>query len=306
VTTHYLPYLWVELEKPGNFQGGEIIKVPRSDFDRHRPGGVGLDNLDGLLAPHKQGSEWDMYQDELAVQSDKERKYFDVRVELSAAEETSKPSYVGQNNQFLVSDAFLKWGGFAPPSERTASSSRLEQVLKKSRIVVEEHKSDLEALADQGLPNLDLVEPPPPPPEPKPFIYEFDEVVERPEESITPVSQPQTRKSSASAVSLAQSIREKETNGVPLTKRERALKQAALLARSPKASEFKLRTVAQPSSPLDTPIPVSQKTGAQQPVETRPPPKARSPPKPRDQEQTEKERKGFQDKLWNIVGSKWF
>lgn len=174
-------------------------------------------------------------------------------------------------------------------------------------MIVEEHKSDLDALADQGLPNLDLVVPPPPPPEPRPFIYEFDEVVKRGADLATPSSQPQSRKASSSTVSVARAIREKEMKGIPLTKRERALKQASLLARTPTPAQPALRVVPKPPAPPAAPAVVVEKIQLHKPAprESRPPPKAKS-PESRGQEQTEKERKSIQDKLWNIVGGKWF
>lgn len=145
--------------------------------------------------------------------------------------------------------------------------------------MVEEHKSDLKALEDQGLPNKDLVKPPSPPPEPSPFNYEFDDVVAAPEVTQVLSEIPAQEQGRVTATSMADSIKDKEARGIPLTNRERTLRQAAHLART----TVQVKT----SSP-----------GKRHQHK----PQSKGPEKP----QTEGEKKGFQDKLWNIVGGKWF
>jgi hypothetical protein len=91
---NYLPYFWAELDKPENFKGNEVIQVLAPDIDRRRPGGPGLDDLEGLLAPPdpikvEQAEEWqsvtDRMVDEAQSGQPKKPKYIDVKIQLSGS-----------------------------------------------------------------------------------------------------------------------------------------------------------------------------------------------------------------------------
>jgi len=311
---NYLPYFWAELDKPENFKGNEVIQVLAPDIDRRRPGGPGLDDLEGLLAPPdpikvEQVEEWQSVTDRMVHEAQsrqpKKPKYIDVKIQLSATEQRSQSQPYSQNDQFLISDAFLKWGGFSSTS--VTDSTNLEKVLKKSRTVVEEHKSDLAELEEQGLDNVDLVEEPIPAPEPV-FNYEFDEPVIV-EEQARVLPQPE-RTQIASKVSLSQSIKEKSQQGIPLTKRERMLMKTALLPRTPSPSTKERIPSATEKVPLVQPVVIETKDTEAPKVkeeikaETKDEKQAAVPEE--QKLQTDEDRKGFQDKLLRLVGGKWF
>jgi hypothetical protein len=199
----------------------------------------------------------------------------------------------------------LKWGGFSSTS--VTDSTNLEKVLKKSRTVVEEHKSDLAELEEQGLDNVDLVEEPIPAPEPV-FNYEFDEPVIV-EEQVRVLPQPE-RTQIASKVSLSQSIKEKTQQGTPLTKRERMLMKTALLPRTPSPSTKERIPSATEKVPLVQPVVIETKNTEAPKVkdeikaETKDEKQAAVPEE--QKLQTDEDKKGFQDKLLRLVGGKWF
>jgi len=292
VTTAYHPFIWAELKDPSNFKGTAVIQVPIPERDRHRPGGIGLDDLQGLLEspdPSEQEEVWRSVTEQMVAESQRTgvAKVFDVRIERSASEELVAQRLISMNRQLRVSNAFIKWGGFSSPTD--ANTPQLENTIRKSRIHVEEHKSYLAELVEQGSPNLDLVEEPEPQHEPKPFNYTFDEPVVV--KAAKPVSQPQKQpREFATNVSTAKSIKEKQEQGIALTKRERTLMQAAQLARTPLlAKNEKLGPQVVNTKPVAA-------DRVERPMEM-----------PGEEKmETEEDKKGFQDRLWKLVGGKLF
>ena len=163
----------------------------------------------------------------------------------------------------------MKWGGFASSSsqETTGPSTRpiFDGLFERGSLVV---KTKLPATSAEGK------TPPPPPEEPhKPFNYKFDEPVQS-TETQTSASSQAGKASSAKPQSLLTIKRE----GKHLSRKQKALLQAAAISR--------------------TPLPNHEKKEEQTTKEA----EAASEPRM----ETDEEKKQFQNRVWNLVRGKWF
>jgi hypothetical protein len=191
----------------------------------------------------------------------------------------------GQVNRFVqlqpqrytrLTDAFVKWGGFASTSSQdtTGPSTRptLDDLVKRgSRFL----KTEPPAASVGG----ETPSPPPPPEEPhKPFNHEFDEPA-RSTETQTSTSSRAAKGPSAQPQSLLTMQRE----GKRLTKKQKALLQAAAISRTPLPNpKEKVLTEAKKEEEHET--------------------EAASEPRM----ETDEEKKQFQSRVWNLVRGKWF
>ena len=184
----------------------------------------------------------------------------------------NRPHPLEQRKYFLLSKAFANWGGFAsPPSQATTDPSTTPTfdilIEQGSRFVGTNRPAT--AAEDEA--------PPPPPEEPhKPFNHEFDEPARSTTETQTPVPSQTDKASSAQPQSLLTMQRE----GKRLSKKQKALLQAAAISRTP-LPNIEEKTLTE-----------TKEKGAEA--------------DPESKMETDEEKKQFQDKVWNLVRGKWF
>lgn len=79
--------MWVDLEDPSTFKGSDIVKVRLPDVDYQRSGGVGLDDLQGMLGPAKPQTQWADASEQIGEShpSGRMAKVIDVKVQLSGS-----------------------------------------------------------------------------------------------------------------------------------------------------------------------------------------------------------------------------
>jgi hypothetical protein len=166
--------------------------------------------------------------------------------------------------------------------------------------MVEQRKSNLATSTEQDLTKEEPAEEPEPPQEPA-FSYEFDEP--EPDKRLHPVAPQPQQAQSASGQSLSQSIKEKMMQGVPLTRRERLLMQAARAGHTP-TNEMNSSVIEKtPSATEETgPVVVNAKSAETQRMDSEKPVEAPEEPKMHTREDI----KGFQNNLWKLIGGKWF
>lgn len=177
-------------------------------------------------------------------------------------------------DQSHFTEAFIKWGGFSSSRETTGASitPTLDHLLESSSQSVEAESSATPT--EEGTP-------PPPPEEPfKPFNHEFDEPVHYTEPETPAHSQ------AATTSSKPQSLWTMQREGKPLSKKQKALLQAAAISRTPLPN-------------LEEGVLAGAKEREEQEVKRS---EAGSGPRM----ETDEEKKQFQNKIWDLVKGKWF
>lgn len=181
-----------------------------------------------------------------------------------------------QRKFFRLTEAFVRWGGFASsPSQKTTGPSTtptLDDLIERGSQFVKAERPT--SAVEEETPPLPTEEPL------KPFNYEFDEPV-RSTETRSSVSSQAGNASSAQPQSLLTMQRE----GKRLSRKQKALLQAAAISRTPlpnleekalakaKAEETEIKEI---------------ETASESRMET------------------DEEKRKFQDKVWNLVKGKWF
>jgi len=173
---------------------------------------------------------------------------------------------------FLLTEAFVKWGGFSSsPSQATTDPSAkpmLDDILKRGSLI---GRTDHPTTTTTASTTKDET-PPPPTEEPhKPFNHDFDEPVRSTETQTSPTL---NKPSSLQPQSLLTMQRE----GKRLSRKQKALLQAAAISR--------------------TPLPNPEEKAAAEAKETEAAPESRM--------ETDEEKQQFQNKVWNLVRAKWF
>ena len=177
---------------------------------------------------------------------------------------------------FRLAEAFVKWGGFASPSSQATPGPSARPTLdyligRGTRLI--KNESPASSVEDETPP------PPPPPEEPhKPFNHEFDEP-DHSTETQTSASLWADKSSSARPQSLLTMQRE----GKHLSRKQKALLQAAAISRTP-LPNLEEKALAGAGG--------REAKGAEAASESR--------------VETDEEKKQFQNRVWNLVKAKWF
>ena len=279
-------------------------------MERNRPGGVGIADLQPFLRPsleaREEVQEWKGVTERMVDEvdeSNRKNKVYDLRLEPSGMclferqvhefhEKTHNPctdphgtvfhNPLSPDKYFLLTKAFVEWGGFAPsPSQATTGPSAtptFDRLIKRGSKVV---KTNRPATTTTTAAAEDEPHPPPVEAPYKPFNYEFDEPVHS-TKTQTSVSSQAEKASSAQPKSLLTMQRE----GKRLSKKQKALLQAAAISRTPLPNpEEKALAEAKEKQEREA-------KGIE----------ADSEPKM----ETDEEKKQFQDKVWSLVKGKWF
>jgi len=280
VPSTYFSYFWVELEDRSKSveAASTVLQVPIPEVERKRPGGIGIADLQPFLRPshgsEEDSQEWRGVTERMADEVDEQKwgnRIYDIRLEHSGIRTTRDPPLTVQKH-FILTKAFVKWGGFSSSSNEgsagLSTTPMLDHVLERGSHLVKTDNPATTAAGDQVLS--------PPPGEPhKPFNHNFDEPIRPAETQIFATSHAE-KVSSAQPQSLLTMQRE----GKLLSRKQKALLQAAAISRTPL-----------PKAPAEA-------NEEQDSME------AEAASEPRIE--TGEERKQFQDKVWNLVKGKWF
>ncbi|KZT01233.1 uncharacterized protein LAESUDRAFT_763933 [Laetiporus sulphureus 93-53] len=127
--THYVPFFWVHFHDLASEEripwGPAILKVDVPIVDPARPGGVGLDDLDGLLRSQDYVSLHEQIEKLAAKDKPKDpsRRTIDLRIERAVSTRPVRVHVPGNTiSPFL--DAFYRWGGFYRAPRTDAPESR--------------------------------------------------------------------------------------------------------------------------------------------------------------------------------------
>ncbi|EPT02430.1 hypothetical protein FOMPIDRAFT_1022803 [Fomitopsis schrenkii] len=154
VNFQYLPYFWVNFEDPASFarvpETPTLLKLDVPRIDLARPGGIGLDDLQGLLQPEKYVSPEEAFDEAVPMVSAKATKKpqtvtVDIRVERAKIPFQLRGMRPHQtiNRNFL--GGFYGWGGFYQlPAPNAAHPSATMQM------GVERRKPSMKDLRTQG------------------------------------------------------------------------------------------------------------------------------------------------------------
>ena len=297
VPSTYFSYFWVELEDPSRFPDSPttILQVPVPKVERKRPGGIGIADLQPFIRPppeaQEETHEWTGVTERMVDEVDESKrtnKVYDLRIETSckrlfcmmSAQEPSESSliYTGVptkplqtldvKSYFFLTKAFMEWGGFASsPAQKsgdTGPSTRptFDRLTERASQVIK----------TESPPTLKEGKAPPAEQEShKPFNHEFDEPVHSTNTQMSAVENATETPSEKS-----QSLLAMQREGKRLSRKQRALLQAAAISRTPlpkpeeKAKEKEEREAAE---------------GGAAP---------------------EEERKQIQSRVWNLIKNKWF
>ncbi|KAF9650981.1 hypothetical protein BDM02DRAFT_3184918 [Thelephora ganbajun] len=286
IPSTYFSYFWVELEDPSRYSdtATTILQIPVPEVERKRPGGIGIADLQPFLRPplgaQEEAQEWSGVTERMVDEVDEDKrknKVYDLRLEPSGAH-TKRLQPINQRKYFRLTEAFVKWGGFAPPpsQESTGPSTTptFDSLVEKgSRFV----KTDRPAAATEDeAPPLPTTEEPH-----KPFNYEFDE----------PVCSAETQASASSIVDKSsparpQSLLIMQREGKRLSRKQKALLQAAAISRTP-LPNLEEKALAEAKE--------KEEQAAKE---------AEAPSEPRME--TDEEKKQLQNRVWNLVRGKWF
>lgn len=301
----YFSYFWVELEDPSRYSDAAttVLQIPIPQIQRKRPGGIGIADIQPFLRPSLQAQqeahEWTGVTERMVDEVDESKravKVYDLRIEpsckcllfvgswASSSHSTftsspvditaKRPQRIGPSKPHLLTQAFVKWGGFAPslpqgpgttgPSVRPTFDNLVKRATQSNK---PEQKT---VITGDEIPS--------PVEEPhKPFNYEFDEPAPS-AEVWTPASSQANTDSSAKPQSLLTMQRE----GKQLSKKQKALLQAAAISRTPLPS-FEAKTLSE-----------AEKDGREAT-------KSEATP-----ESTDEEKKEIQNRVWDLVKGKWF
>lgn len=169
----------------------------------------------------------------------------------------------------------MKWGGFASSSSREITGSTtptLDGIVERGSQFIE-IESPVTAVEDEN---------PPPPEEPhKPFNHEFDE----------PVRSKETKSSASSRADKGSSVKPQslltmQREGKYLSKKQKALLQAAAISRKPlpKVEETTLAKAKEKEEQEAKEVEAASESGME----------------------TDEEKKRFQNRVWDLVRTKWF
>ncbi|KAI0937759.1 hypothetical protein AcW1_003834 [Taiwanofungus camphoratus] len=126
----YIPYFWVLLHDPWNYErvpNRTVLKVPVPNVDPSRPGGIGLEDLQGLLYSQDRtrgpmGSAERVLQDSSeSDDGDSKTRTVDLRIEHAKV-----PFRVAQQDRkwspdIALLDGFYSWGGFYEPVDEESA-----------------------------------------------------------------------------------------------------------------------------------------------------------------------------------------
>jgi len=244
--------------------------------ERKRPGGIGIADLQPFLRPspeaQEESHEWRGVTERMVDEVDERKrknKVYDMRLEPSEPH-TNRIQLLNPRKSFILTKAFMKWGGFA------SSPSHAETINPSTTPTFD----DLIArgsrfIKTDGLTATTTEDEAPPPPSEEPhkrFNYEFDEPT-RSTGTQTSVSSRESKASSAQPQSLLTMQRE----GKRLSRKQMALLQAAAISRGspPNLAETK-------EEPKEAEATSDPRIG------------------------TDEEKKQFRNKVWGLVGGKWF
>ena len=178
---------------------------------------------------------------------------------------------------FLLTEAFVKWGGFSSsPSQATTGPSTtpfFDHILKRGSQVVRTGRPIIASATKDETP-------PPPAEEPhKPFNHDFDEPVRSTE---TQTSATFEKPSSIQPQSLLTLQRE----GKRLSRKQKALLQAAAISRNPLPNAEE-KALAEAKEKEEREAKEAEVTSE-------------------SRMETDEEKKQFQNRVWNLVRAKWF
>lgn len=131
--TQYAPYFWARFEDQASYEripnGQTVIRVEVPVVDPARPGGIGLDDLQGVLQPEDwKGPDQEeppslSGQDLTDFQETTGKKVTDVKVEISGMRFHLPVSRAfRKNDDFAFLRAFNEWDGFLKPRADTPAS----------------------------------------------------------------------------------------------------------------------------------------------------------------------------------------
>ena len=277
-------------------------------MERKRPGGIGIADLQPFLRPSLEAQEelheWTGVTERMVDEVDESKrtsKVFDLRIEPSSeclffhvvvaqrlrnlftTPSTAAPilpqfQSMDQQKYFLLTDAFLRWGGFASSSVRGAEGA--DRIARPTFDLLVERAPNFSrprepsAARKGGAPPVEERTH-------KPFNYEFDEPVHCTGIQ-TPVPSQADKVSSKKSPSLLAMKRE----GKRLSKKQQALLQAAAISRTPlPKSEERPTTEAGEHGGRG-----SNGDGATQ----------------GSMAEMDEERKRIHNRVWDLVRAKWF
>lgn len=189
------------------------------------------------------------------------------------------PNLLHPEKYFLLTEAFVKWGGFSSsPSQATTGPSTtpiLDYLLERgSRAIGTDRPTTTTTSVRED------ETPPPPAEEPhKPFNYDFDE----------PVHPTETQTSATFEKPLSiqpQSLLTLQREGKRLSKKQKALLQAAAISRTPLPK------------PEEKALAEAKEKEEREVGETEAATESRM--------DTDEEKKQFQNRVWNVIRGKWF
>lgn len=302
IPSTYFSYFWVELEDPSSYSDSatSVLQVPVPELERNRPGGIGIADLQPLLRPslesQEEAYEWSGVTERMVDEVDETKRttqVYDLRIELSGKcmffmlsvhriPESSfttpstapfRPSFqnIGTRKYPMLTQAFVKWGGFAsspaqgPEAAGTSTRPTFDRIIERAP----------PAAKPEQPPAAEDNEAPPVEEEPhKPFNYEFDEPV-RSMDTKTPV----LPKADKTSVGTPQSLLTMRREGERLSRKQKALLQAAAISRTPL-----LNFEAKEKEERETNDEAAQRHKAEM----------------------DEEKKRIHSKVWDLVRSKWF
>lgn len=296
----------MELEDPSRYLAAAttVLQIPVPEVERKRPGGIGIADLQPFLRPsldaQEEKHEWTGVTERMVDEVDESKrtsKVYDLRLEPSSkclflvslahrASESSfatpssdlsapPPQTLERRRYLQLAEAFVKWGGFASSSIRgdEAAGPGARPTLD---LLIERAPKLVKTKWPSGLKEDEA---PPVEEEPhKSFNYEFDEPVHS-----TDIQTPLSSQADKASPEKSQSLLIMQREGKRLSKKQKALLQAATISRTPfpNFEEKEVEKKAERESDGDE--------AAQGP-----------------RAEIDEERKQIHNRLWNLVRSKWF
>ncbi|KAF9782401.1 hypothetical protein BJ322DRAFT_218328 [Thelephora terrestris] len=280
VPSTYFSYFWVELEDPSKFpnSASTVLQIPIPKVERKRPGGVGILDLQPFLRQppeaQEESLEWTGVTERMVDEVDESKrtnKVYDLRLEPSWI--SNKPlQTLEQREYFKLTMAFMRWGGFASsPAEESGTAGPSARPTFDHLIARASQSIKIEKSSAPKEIKAPVVEEEPR----KPFNYEFDEPVHftdkrtstmRSEDEVSPIK--------------FQSLSTMQPGGKRLSRKQKALLQAAAISRTP-LPNLEEKTFAEAKEK-------EEREAAE--GDTAP----------------EEERKQIQSRVWNLIKNKWF
>ncbi|KAH9949246.1 hypothetical protein B0H21DRAFT_729166 [Amylocystis lapponica] len=306
----YAPFFWVAFRDAESYKRvpatSTMIKVEVPIVDRVRPGGVGLDDLQGLISP--QGYTDDIPGDVERLHRDyvpadgaaaPPTRVVEIRIEHSRKRYFLQPrdGVSARPGRFQLREGFYSWGGFAPDTAGR-DAPRMRQAREKWEAFRQSRRS---ALGDA---------PPKTGPERAEHEHERDSgrdawaqleggAVRVPGADVPPslsvdAASPVLEREPAIPVS-AVSEGEPARTQVPVTEPASSARVPPAEPLVPKLSRRE-RILAQARENARTPLPASVKATAEE----------REAERRKEYEEAERVRLSMRDRLFKIIGGKWF